>query len=711
MAERERHGNALSRRSFVALSGAAAAISELGSRAAAHAAVAPAAPRAAAHGAVPSVAAHPLDPLAPPEFERIKKILARETWLGPRTIFPWVQLNEPPKAEVLAWAPGRAFRREALVVALAPNERTAYEAIVDLRSERVLSSRNLHDLQPFLTTNELERAAGVVDASPEVKTALEKRGYRIPGKISDRFFIDTYAPGKDPATVRDGKTIRAVRALLADKQGGINDYGPYVEGLMVLVDVYGESILAITDRPGAIATRRVPEDIFDRSVLGPERPVADLTIRPQTRSRMHFDGNRVRWEGWDFRYSFNQREGLVMHQIGFNDGGRVRSICYRAAVSEMLVPYSDASPEWVWREFFDAGEYGLGSVAVNLRPGKELPDNAFVLDAVLPGESLETLVEPNRVFFYERENGALFAHVQASDRRHIYARAKELVAGYVTNVGNYDYLFTWVFRQDGSFGFQAELQGLVLNKTIFATACGVCEREAQGGPGTYRSTGQEEFGTLVSPQMLAVTHQHWINLRMDFDVDGTANAVEEYNVERLPEHPQTNPAGRALVVKRTVFGKAHEACRMLDEASNRTWVVYNPSKRSEIGQFAGYEIEPVTNTFSSIPEDRYGEATSFVQRHLWVTPYDPNELYAAGWYPNQHPADYTDGLAAYADDRSIYNRDVVVWYSLGFTHVTRPEDFPIMPSERVGVNFKPRGFFAKSPALGYARLDQEPDTT
>jgi primary-amine oxidase len=52
---------------------------------------------------------------------------------------------------------------------------------------------------------------------------------------------------------------------------------------------------------------------------------------------------------------------LVLHQIAFDDQGKLRSICYRASISEMLVPYSDPSPGWIWREFFDSGEYGLGS--------------------------------------------------------------------------------------------------------------------------------------------------------------------------------------------------------------------------------------------------------------------------------------------------------------------------------------------------------------
>jgi len=144
----------------------------------------------------------------------------------------------------------------------------------------------------------------------------------------------------------------------------------------------------------------------------------------------------------------------------------------------------------------------------------------------------------------------------------------------------------------------------------------------------------------------------------------------------------------------------------LNPATNRTWVIYNPAVKSSLGHPAGYEIHPSGNTLSSIPESRWGDETSFVQRHLWVTKYQPTELYAAGWFPNQAQADYQDHLFHYAkDNESIYKADDVVWYSLGFTHVTKPEDFPIMPGAKVRVNFAPEAFFLKSPALGHATIE------
>lgn len=648
---------------------------------------------------------HPLDPLTPSEFTVLKSCLAKQPSLH-GSLFISAQLVEPPKAEVLAFQPGQKTHREAEVVAISPNDKTSYEVRVDLNSARVESIKNLKKLQPFVANQEFDQAREIVNRSPEIRHALEKRGYQITGtNLSDRFFLDVYAPGKDARLNKRDETIRAIRVLFADRQGGVNSYGPYVEGLMALVDVYHQKILAIDDFPGTVAKEPIPHDIYDQAILGTQATRITRSCDPQV-PNLQRDGNHVRWENWDFRFGFNQREGLTLHQIAFNDHGTLRSICYRASISEMLVPYSDPSPGWLWREFFDSGEYGLGYVSSEANAGKNLPSDALTLNVSLPNESLEPTTYSNRIFFYERDGGMLYNHGQ-DDGSRIYARANELVVGFVVTVGNYDYTYKWVFREDGSFAFEAELNGLVLNKTVNETSCQICKPTAIRGPGTYLASGNEQFGTLVSPQLVSVFHQHWINLRMDFDVDGTTNAVEEIETAPVWSYAKSNPRKRAFGVRRTVFGKESQAMRKCNPDSNRAWVVFNPEKRTALGHFPGYRIQPVGNTSAAISERRFGEDVSFIQRHFWATRFHPEELYAAGKYPNQAGDDYKDTLFAYAHNKeSIYNQDVVVWYSLGFTHITEPEDFPIMPAGQVMVRFVPSGFFDKSPALEYAHIER-----
>ena len=67
-------------------------------------------------------------------------------------------------------------------------------------------------------------------------------------------------------------------------------------------------------------------------------------------------------------------------------------------------------------------------------------------------------------------------------------------------------------------------------------------------------------------------------------------------------------------------------------------------------------------------------------------------------FPTQSAAD--SGLPVWtAQNRPIRDTDVVLWYVFGIHHITRPEDWPIMPVDTVSFWLKPFGFFDRNPAL------------
>ena len=81
-----------------------------------------------------------------------------------------------------------------------------------------------------------------------------------------------------------------------------------------------------------------------------------------------------------------------------------------------------------------------------------------------------------------------------------------------------------------------------------------------------------------------------------------------------------------------------------------------------------------------------------------MTTYHPDERWPCGPFPNQSTAD--EGLPAWtAADRPIEDTDVVLWYVFGIHHITRMEDWPIMPVDTVSFWLKPFGFFDRNPAL------------
>jgi primary-amine oxidase len=665
---------------------------------------------AVAFGAAPALAAamHPLDPLDADELATIATVLKRSGRFSADTNFAWIALQEPAKQLVQDFKPGADVPRRATLDAIDYAQKKAFAVVVDVKTRELVSVTELVGLQPGLTDRDTDIAKDILDADPRVKAALVARGLDIRETVSESIGVQ-YAPlGHDPDLVQQGG--RLMRAFFASDQNAINEFSPFLDGLSAVIDVYAKQVIRLDDVAGAPKIA-VPHDIFDRKVRGPAPAGAVRELRSRdSRRSFSVERNVIRWRNWQLRYGFNLREGLVLYQVGFEDQGRRRSILYRASVSEIVTAYGDASDLWSWLELFDEGVFGLGASAVAVEPGREVPANASLRDPLLPDAAQPHLAQrmPRRIYVYERDAGNLMYYRQGDLTFH--ARARELVIGFQASFGNYVYGLNWVFRPDGSFRFEAELGGEVVTKFVRVPKCEVCDAIAAGpGPNgesrTVTSSGDDSYGTLVLPGLVAANHQHWFNLRLDFDVDGTANAVRENNLEHAASPPHGGGGeGRGFTASHTVFGRASDAKRDMNDATARTWTIYNPAAASREGRAPAYTIAPMENAMTIFPSSRQQGAPGFTAHHLWVTPYRPEQLFAAGSYPNQVRRGYADTLDRYADQAPIYDRDVVVWYSLGMTHFPRVEDYPVMPSARMAVTFQPDGFFARNPAVGLGQV-------
>ena len=144
------------------------------------------------------------------------------------------------------------------------------------------------------------------------------------------------------------------------------------------------------------------------------------------------------------------------------------------------------------------------------------------------GVCVRVILATNVVDLYERDAGILWAHHE-DDAGTVGPRARELVIGWMSTVGNYDYRFQWSFRQDGSIEFHVYLTGVMQLKGTHAKTCAACAALADK-TGTFIATGEQAYGVLVADHLLAPHHQHLFNLRLDFDVDGTRNSVKELNL-------------------------------------------------------------------------------------------------------------------------------------------------------------------------------------
>jgi primary-amine oxidase len=209
---------------------------------------------------------------------------------------------------------------------------------------------------------------------------------------------------------------------------------------------------------------------------------------------------------------------------------------------------------------------------------------------------------------------------------------------------------------------------------------------------------QPPYGTLVDNRTYAPFHQHFIVARLDLDVDGRANTVYAVESEPAPPGPG-DPHRLGLLLRQTPLRTEAEGKQDYDWHTQRGWKVVSTGAPDSPGIPAGYKLVP-GGSFPALldPSSAVLRRAAVIGHTLWVTPYHPDERWPCGDFPTQSAAD--SGLPVWtARNRSIENTDVVLWYVFGIHHITRPEDWPIMPVDTVSFWLKPFGFFARNPAL------------
>jgi primary-amine oxidase len=129
------------------------------------------------------------------------------------------------------------------------------------------------------------------------------------------------------------------------------------------------------------------------------------------------------------------------------------------------------------------------------------------------------------------------------------------------------------------------------------------------------------------------------------------------------------------------------------------WRFANENVKNSLGQSTSFEIMPGQTGISLLPPSEWPQKRAgFSEHNLWVTPYDPDERYASGVYVMGSKGE--DSLPAWTKkNRSIMNTDIVAWYTVGFHHVPRPEDWPQMPIMWHTFTLAPFQFLPKNPGM------------
>ena len=618
---------------------------------------------------------HPLDPPTKTEIETAARLVKQH--LGDTVYFCSAALQEPSKSELGSYRTGQQYPRRLRLNGYdnPPAESCdgGFDAIVDL-SDQTVKLRRIESGQAPIGYADVVRAVTITKEDENWQAAMRARGVTDFKLVQ----IDPWPAGgyQHPSIPIGHRCHRAISFVREDPQD--NGYAHPVQGLIAHVDLTLGRVAHLEDH-GIVP---IPEESGRYNELSqPKLREAPKSISITQPDGVGFsvNGHEIEWEGWRFRVGVHPVNGLVLYQLRIRDGETERDILSRAALSDMVVPYGDPNPMHRWKHVLDAGEASLGNCINSLTKGCDCLGEIHYLDHQLLTPDGQVRTVERAICIHEEDFGVLWKHHDAQGQTTEVRRSRRLVVSTFHTVGNYEYGFYWYLYLDGKIQMEVKLTGIV-------GVSGVDEE--------YQNNG---YSHLVAKNIASPIHQHLFCFRLDFCLDGSNNSVYEVNVEPDPISPD-NPDGTTFRAHENLLNSEQAAKRDADLSTSRYWKIVNTEKRNRFGNPVAYKIVPeATPKLMAAESSQVAKRAGFAKHNLWVTPYEASEMAAAGDYPNLSEG---GGLPYWTEqDRDIVDTDIVVWHTVGSTHVARPEDWPVMPVEYCGFTLQPVGFFDRNPSI------------
>lgn len=633
-------------------------------------------------------ATHPLDGLTGDEISQVVATLLQAKLTDDKSFFPLIELREPPKADVLAWKEGSPMVRRAYVnfKGLAG----AQEAVVNISTAKVERVGKLAG-EPMIMLEEFMSSMQIALDDKAFVTALAKRDLK-----PDGVFCLPLTAGNFLQQAEKGK--RLMRVPCYKNPVGSNFYAKPIEGLFAEVDLKTRKVTQVVDT-GVVSLPEKDWGYTEKEVAarGELKPLSNPVEIVQSSPNFTVNGGGIEWDMWKFRVRADKRPGLVVSGIQAKDGDRWRSVLYQAHLSEVFVPYQDPAKAWYWRTYMDSGEYGFGVFLSPLVAGVDCPKNAVFMPAVMHQDNGQPVEIPNAMCVFERNPAKpAWRHYEIfaqSETVTVPAEGRpqtELVVRSASEVGNYDYLVDYVFQQNGSINIDVISTGIDAVKGV--------ETKHMHDATAAKDT---RHGSLIAPNLVAPNHDHYFNFRLDFDIDGQNNSFVHTELKRGKTDPKS-PRKSLWVTSPKMVEREMEGRLRIDNAKPAIYTVTNTNVTGVYGHHPAYAILP-KDTVAYGPYDYENDPpmkrNAYIGYSFWNTLFDLDKRYAGGKFA--FASDGSDTLATWVKkNRSIKNKDVVTWYTIGFHHVPHTEDWPVMSGHQVGIELRPFNFFASNPAMG-----------
>ncbi|KAG7459628.1 hypothetical protein MATL_G00212750 [Megalops atlanticus] len=396
--------------------------------------------------------------------------------------------------------------------------------------------------------------------------------------------------------------------------------------------------------------------------------------------RFSVKNNQVLYLDWSFAFGLSSLTGMRVFDIRFK-GER---IVYELSVQEAMSVYGSVAPGMLTK-FLDSS-IGIGRFAHELVRGIDCPYAAVYVDTFRYIDVSAAQRFRNSICIFEHDTGRPLRRHFADFFHNSYGGMPNsaLVIRTITAIGNYDYLWDFIFYQSGSVEAKVHATGYISS--------------------SFKIHDSLKYGHQVAENTIGNIHTHFINFKVDLDVLGVKNVFQtkdmtfkEVPLPWLPGRKAKVPhlvEGQLKTEKEAALRYGTKTPRYLHIASNQTnrWG-HQRSYRLQVVSFSGEHL-PETE-----PEER---SMSWARYKVAITKYKEEELTSSSLYSQNNmwsPA--VDFSQFIEDDESIENEDLVAWVTTGFLHIPHAEDIPntVTVGNGGGVILRPHNYFDEDPSV------------
>ncbi|XP_054849021.1 membrane primary amine oxidase-like [Eublepharis macularius] len=411
----------------------------------------------------------------------------------------------------------------------------------------------------------------------------------------------------------------------------------------------------------------------------PLAPLSPLQFEPQGK-RYSITGSHVTYQSWSFAFGMNVNTGPRLFDIRFG----TERIVYELSLQEALATYGSDCPGGMVTRYMD-GSLGIGKFSFELVQGVDCPYTATYVDRHYLIDSDTPKLNKNSFCIFEHDMGVpLRRHFSNMGSFYYGGLAKyALVLRAVSTLINYDYVWDFVFYQNGAIEVKVHATGYI--SSSFFTGKG------------------KAYGNRVGEHTLGTMHSHLMNYKVDLDIAGTKNslmaldmAFETVQVPWSPEHQIQRP-----IITNQILDKEEKAAFPLDGKVPR-YLHFTTSQENQWGHQRSYRIQIVSFAGEHLPETSTMEKSiSWGRYKVAVTKRKEEEPTSTSIYNQNDPWDPLVAFADFIDNETISNEDLVAWISVGFLHVPHAEDIPTTVTVGNGVGFflRPYNYFGIDPSV------------